>query len=117
MVAERPVIRMLLYSHYLYGIIPVGLDTRKHVFTELVISTHALFILSHAYVAFINQQWFGFWHKFFHHPPVFFFRCPHLGRKNMRLLVLHNARGISRNTFAAATVPGHQHLIQLSMNK
>ena len=78
MVAERPIVRMLLYRHYLYGVVAVGGDARQHVLAELVVRAHTLALLRHAYVAFVYQQRLRVGTESVNGPAVRFLRLPHL---------------------------------------
>ena len=54
-VAERAVVGVFLDGHYLYGIVAVGGDARKHVVAEFGICAHPFALLGHADVALIYK--------------------------------------------------------------
>ena len=115
MIAERTVVRMLLYGHYLYGVVAVGGNTRQNVFAELIICAYSFALLRHAYVAFVYQKRFGIGHESLHFPFVWFLRTPYLGREYVCLLILDHPVGIGRNTLAASAFPADIHFVQISV--
>ena len=115
MITEAAIIRMLLNSHHLNGIVAVLLDARQHILSKLLIGTHLLGILTHTHVALVNQQrrLIGLEGLFL--PYIRFLWVPHLGRENLRLVILYHTTAPSGNTLTLATVPVYLHLVQLSM--
>ena len=114
-VAERAVIRMLLYGHYLYGVVAVVGHARQYVLAEFLVGAHALFLLRHAYVAFVDKQRVGLRLEVFYLEFVFAWREPYLCRENQRLFVLHRACGVGRDAFPAASVPMHHQLVEVAV--
>ena len=115
MVAKRAVIRVFLYGHYLYCVIAIGGHTRKYVLAELLVCTHALGILRHAYVALVDEQRRHIGLELLNLETVRTSRSPHLCREYERLLVLHHAASVCRNALAFAAIPFHLQLVQVAM--
>ena len=105
---------MLLDSHYLYGIISVGMHAGKHIFAEFFIRTHLLGVLTHAYVALIYQQWFYIGLEFLS-LELIRSHIPHLRRENGCLFVLHHATGIGGYAFATSTGPIDAQFIEVAV--
>ena len=78
-VAERTVVGVFLNGHDLDGIVSVLHYARKNVFAEFFVSTHALFVLSHTDMAFIDEQRVGFRLEVLDFELVFSCRFPDLG--------------------------------------
>ena len=115
MIAKTSIIRMFLYSHYLYAIISIFDDTRQNKFFKFGVSTHFFGILPHTNMAFVNEQWRSIRFKLLLRPRISFFGLPHLSRKDMGLFVLHHTASPCRDTFTASTIPMHMHFIELAM--
>ena len=115
MVAEGTIIRMLLDSHDLNGIITVLCNARQHIVLELCICSYFLCILTHADVALVDEQriLLGLEARFF--PHIGHGRIPHLGREDFCIVVLHHATTPGRYPLAFASIPFHLHLIELPM--
>ena len=115
-VAEGAVVGMLLYGHYLYGVVAVSHDAGQHVGAEFVVGAHALVLLGHAYVALVDEQRLGVGHEAVGVAPLeALVGLPHLGREDGRLFVLHHARGVGGDAFAHTAGPVHHHLVELSV--
>ena len=110
MIAERTIVRVLLDSHDLDGVVAVLGDARENEVTEFGICAYPLLLLGHTDMALIYEQRACVGAETLHLPFVRLGR-PHLGGEHMGVLVLHHARGIGRDTFTAATVPVHDHLV------
>ncbi len=112
MIAERPVVGMLLDSHNLDGVITVGGNAGEHLVAEFLVCPHTLTLLCHTDMAFIDKQRAGVGHEIVDIP---FERgvVPHLRREDMCVLILHHTVGISRDTQPLPPVPMHAHLIEL----
>ncbi len=115
MIPERAIVRMLLNSHYLYGIISIGSYTRQSLLSKLIIRTHALTILSHSNMTFIYKEWLDIRDKFLNLEFIRILRVINLSREYLSVRILHHTCGISRNTFALTAVPSHKHLIQIAV--
>lgn len=55
-IAKTAIVRMLSYGHYLYAVIAIGYYARQHIETKLVVGANFFCILSHAYVALIDEE-------------------------------------------------------------
>ncbi len=106
---------MLLDGHDLYGIIAALDHAWQHVEPEFLVGAHSLFVLCHAYVAFIDEQRRHIGHEVVHFHLIRLGRSPHLCRENLRLLVLHHACGIGWDALAAAAIPVHHELEQVAV--
>ena len=115
MIAKRTIVGVLLNSHHLNTVIAILNDTRQDILAELVIRTHLLSVLSHAYMALIDKQRTLLGLEVFLLEIIFFCRIPHLSREYLRILVLYHTTAPCRNTFTFATVPLHFHLVKLTM--
>ena len=54
-IPERTVIRVLLYSHDLYGVVSIGNNAGKYLFFKFGITANFFFLLRHTDVTFVNQ--------------------------------------------------------------
>lgn len=115
MVTERSVVRVFLYGHDLYGIIPVGDNAGKNFFAEFVIRTDALVFLRHTYVAFVDEQRRCMGDKFFLFEDIRFLRRPYLCRKDFCGFILHDTGCPCRYTFALPSFPVHRELIEVEV--
>ncbi len=115
MVAERAVVGVLLYGHYLDGVVTVGSDSRQHLGAELAVGADALALLRHAYVAFVYEQRRRVGHESLVGPRKRPFGFVDLSRENMRRRVLHHTGGIGRYALGRAAGPVYLHLVQLSV--
>ncbi len=105
---------MLLNGHYLNGVIAVGMDTGQHFVAELGVGAHALALLGHTYVTFVNEQRLGVGLKVGHLPRIRL-GSPDLCGKQMRHRILDHTCGVGRQTFAGATGPAHIHFIEIAV--
>ena len=115
MIAETSVVRMFLYGHDLYAIVPIGSDAGQHVFTELIVRPDFLCILRHTDVAFINQQGSRIGAESLLFPHVRLFGRPDLRTEDFGLFVLYHAAAPCRNTFAASAFPMYFQLIEVAV--
>ena len=77
MIAERAIVWVLLDGHHLNAVVAFLDNAGQHVFTELIVGAHFLGVLSHAYMAFVNQQRVALGREFLFLPFVWH-RIPHL---------------------------------------
>ncbi len=113
MISEAAVVGMFLDGHDLDGVVAVGGDARQHVGAELLVAAYLLFLLCHAYVAFIDQQRSGVGAEIGVGPCEMAVRGIHFGGEYVCVGVLHHTVGIGGNAFAASAVPVHHHFIPL----
>ena len=106
---------MLLYGHYLQAVVSVGHNTRQDFFTELVVGSYLLRVLSHTDVALINEQRIALRAKSLDAKVIGFGRCPHLCGKDFGLLVLHYTAAPGGYAFAASAVPIDFHLVEIAV--
>ena len=106
---------MLLNSHYLYAVISLLYNTWKDVFFEFGISTHFLCILCHTNVALIDKERCRIRLEGLFLPLIFFFRCPHLCREYLCLIILYHTTNPCRNTLSLTTRPLYEHLVEITM--
>ena len=55
MIAERTVIRVFLYRHYLNAVVSVGDNPRQYVVLKFSVRAYLLSVLRHAYMALVYQ--------------------------------------------------------------
>ena len=115
MVAERAVVGVLLYGHYLDGVVTVGSDSRQHLGAELAVGADALALLRHAYVAFVYEQGLGVGHEIVVLPFVGAVGMPYLRREYGCLFVLDYACGVGRDALARASGPAYYHFVKLAV--
>ena len=126
MIPKASVIRMLLYRHYLYGVIACRCNARKNIIPKLGICANLFGILRHTHMTFIYKQRVFlrcessafstvFGSNITILPLVFFFRSPYLSRKNLCHFILNNTCCPCRNAFSTATFPLYMHFIQIAM--
>ncbi len=115
MIAERPVIGMLLYGHDLNAVIAVAGDTRQNLVLEFRVCAYAFLVLRHAYMAFVDQKRVRFRHKSLTLPFIRFVRRPDLSGKNRRIFGLNNPDGICRYALPGAASPAHVHFVELTV--
>ena len=115
MIAETSVVRMFLYGHDLYAVVPIGSDAGQHVFTEFIVRPDFLCILRHTDVAFINQQGSRIGAESLLFPHVRLFGRPDLRTEDFGLFVLYHAAAPCRNTFAASAVPMYFQLVEVAV--
>ncbi len=115
MIAERAVVRVLLHSHYLDGIVSIADNSRQDALAKLTVRAHFLLILRHTDVALVNQERLCLWTQRLRPPTVRSLGRPDLGRKDMRLLVLHHTIGPSRDALSFPSIPLDVHFVELSV--
>ena len=104
-VAERTVVGVFGHGHQLHGVVAVLLDDREYLFGEFAVGAHALALLGHAHVGFVDQQAADLRGVEGVAPPVERLRGrPELRGVVLRRLVLHDARGVGRNAVQPAVV-------------
>ena len=113
-VTEGSVVRMLLDSHDLNAVVTILYDTWQHIFLEFRVGAHLLGILSHAYVALVDEQRSGV------RPeglllPLVRLRVPYLRRENLGLLILNHTVSPCRDTLAFSTFPVHLHFEEITV--
>ena len=114
-ITERTIIWMLLNRHHLNGIIAVFLNAGQHILREFLVSSNLFGILSHSYMALINQQRSlvgleGLLLEF-----VFLLRIPYLCRENLGLIILYNTTTPGRNTLTFSPIPLHLHFVKVAV--
>ena len=117
MVAEGAIVRMFLYGHDLYAVVAVGYDARQHVLPELVVGTNLLRILSHAYMALVDEKRRFLWPEGLLLPHILLCRVPHLCREDLCLLVLHDTSCPCRYALSKAAIPVDMHLVEVAVLK
>ncbi len=115
MIAERPVIRMLLNRHDLNCIVAVGSDSGKDLFAELTVGADTLAVLRHAYMALVDQKGLCVGNKVAAGPLISLGRFPHLSRKNSGIAVLHHTSGVCRDALTFSSVPTNHHLVEIAV--
>ena len=115
MVTEGTIVGVLLNGHDLDGIVASLGHAGQHVVLELCVAAHFLSILSHTDVALVDEQRTFLGLKAVFLPHIGLGRIPHLGRENLRLIVLHHAAAPCRNALAFTAVPLHLHLVELAV--
>ena len=115
MIAEAAIVRVLLDSHNLNGIVTVSLYAWQNVLFELSVSADLLSILCHTDMAFIDEQRIDVRLEVVIIPLEGLFRIPDLCGEDFGLFVLHNTRCPSGNTLAAAAVPVNLHLEEVAV--
>ena len=104
-VTERPVVGVLGHGHQLHGVVAVLFDDREYLFGEFAVGSHALALLGHAHMGFVDQQAADLRGVERVVPPVERFRgVPELRRVVFGLVVLHDAPGVGRNAVQPAVV-------------
>ena len=114
-IAKAPIIGMLLDGHDLKTIVSILDDAWQNVFAEFVVRTHLFCILSHAYVAFVYQEWVTLRSEVLFLKLIRLCGVPHLGAEYLCLIILHNALAPCRYSFAFASVPVNFHFVQVEM--
>ena len=114
-VAETAIVGMLLDGHDLDGIVSGPHHTRQHSGAEFFVRAHALCVLGHANVAFVDEQRVTLGAECAGGESVRLVGLPHLGGKDGRLLILHGTLAPRRHTLAAAAVPIDFHLVQVAV--
>src|SRR5574344_22591 len=115
MIAERTVIRMLLYGHNLYTVVTVLDDTGKYVFFEFTIGTDLFSILRHTYMTFVYHKRSDIRFEFLFLECICRFGIPYLCREYFGIIILNYSLGPCRYTFSFTSVPVDMHLIQVAM--
>ena len=115
MITERAIIRMFLDSHDLDTVVSILNNARQHIVLEFGIGAHLFGILSHSYMALINEQRILLRLEVLLLELIFLFWIPHLGREYLRIVVLNYTTAPSWNTFSLTTVPVDLHLIELTV--
>ena len=82
---------------------------------KFFIGAYFFFLLRHADVAFVDQQWIGcrFEGAFFHF--VRFLGIPYLRTEYLSFIILYDAGGPCRNAFAASAFPVHFQFVQVAV--
>ena len=115
MIAERPIVGMLLDSHDLDGVVSVLFYTGKDIFPEFVVGTYLFLAGGHAYMGFVDEQRRGVGHKAGLAEPVWLLRFPHLCTENISGLVLYNPLAPGWNTFPGTTFPVYLELVEIEV--
>ncbi len=115
MVSERAIIWVLLDCHNLYCVISVSCNTGKSFLTELIISSHSLFLLGHTDMALIYKERFGVGREFLYLEFIRILRQIYLGGENLCIGILNHTVGVCRDTFTLTAVPSHKHLEKISI--
>ncbi len=108
---------MLLYGHYLYGIISVFMYAWQDFGAEFIVRSYRFFFLGHAYMAFVYKQRLGVRGEIVNFEPVWIRRVVDLGGKNARCAVLYHALCVCRYAFSASARPVHKHFVQVAVFK
>ena len=115
MVSERAVIGVLLDGHDLDAVIAQFVNTRQHISTELFVGIHFLLLGGHTDMAFVDIETaflFDFLSAMF---PLVFGFGPHLSREDLRLLILHDAADVRRDTLSVTAVPFDEQFVHLAV--
>ena len=115
MVTERTIIGVFLDSHHLDAVITILDNTWQNIVLKLCIGTHLLGILSHTYMALIDEQRILLRLEVLLFPLIGFLRVPNLSREYLCLIILYYALTPSRDTLSFPTVPLYLHLVQLTV--
>ncbi len=114
-VAERAVVRVLLYCHYLDAVIACLDNAWKHVVLKLLVGADLLGILRHTYVALINEQRRSVWLEGFLLPFILLLWCPYLSGEYLGVVVLHHAAYPCWYALTLSAVPFHQQFEEVAM--
>ncbi len=106
---------MLLYGHYLYGVVAVGGDARKHLLAELVVGAHSLFVFGHAYVALVDEQRRDVGPEIRNLEFIWMPGGVDLRGENFGFRILHHVCGVCRDAFPDAPFPLHAHLVEVAV--
>jgi len=105
---------VLLYCHELNDVVAQRSNARQHIFTKLLVGTHAQLLSSHADMRLVNQRiFYALGLRVF--PLVGLVGVPHLRRKEVRFFVLHHAAAVRWNALTAAVFPHHKQLVVVAM--
>ena len=108
---------MLLNSHYLYAVISLLDDAWKDFLAEFCICTNLLGILCHTDVALIDEKRCSIRLEGLFLPLILLFRCPHLSREYLCLIILYHTTHPCRNTLSLTARPLYKHLVEVTMLK
>ena len=108
---------MFLYGHDLYAVVAVGYNARQHVLPELIVGAYFLRILSHAYMALVDEKRRFLWSEGLFLPHILLCRVPHLCRENLCLLVLHDTTCPCRYALSKTAFPVDMHLVEVAVLK
>ena len=105
MITETAIIRMFLYSHYLYAIVTLLSHTRQYIVAEFHIRAHLLLILSHTDMAFVDEQGIGIGFELICLPYIGLLGRPSLSTEYLCLGILHYTIDPCRYAFSLSTFP------------
>ena len=111
LVTKGTIVRMLLESHYLDGVISKLLDPRKHILAEIIERSDLPLLRAHPDMALVDQRMRPPEHLVMF-PWIWFRRVPDLGTENLRDRILHESLAICRDTLASAARPFDEQLVQ-----
>ena len=115
MVSKGTVIGVLLYGHDLDAVIAKFINTGQHIATEFFIGIHFLLLGRHADMTFVDIE-SAFLFEFLSAVlPLVFGFVPYLRREYLRLLILHHAAYIRRDTLSVTALPFHEQFVHLAM--
>ena len=106
---------MLLNGHHLNAVITILDNAWQHIILKLLIGTNLLCILSHTYMALVNEQGILLGFEVLFLELVFLLRIPNLSRENLCILVLNHTTAPSGNTLAFSPIPLYLHLVKLTV--
>ena len=114
LVAEAPVVGMLLQGHDLQSVVSRLDDTRKHLLPEFGERSHLLFLGTHADVHLVDER-IGDLRTAFLTPAIGFLRFPDLGAEKLRIGVLHAAGRIGGDAFSPAPGPFDEPFVEVAV--
>ena len=114
LIAERPVVRMLLQGHYLQRVIAQFLHVRKDIGTELLERSHLLILGAHSDMTFIYKRMRPRSRSLMF-PLIWLFRLPDLCAEHLGHRVLHHTVHVGRQPLTSAARPLDEEFVQFSV--
>ena len=106
---------MLLNGHYLNAVVTGLLDTGQHIILKLYVGPHSLTLLSHTYMALVNEQRVLFGLEILMLELILMTRIPDLSGEYLGVAVLNHPLAPGGNTVTLTAVPFDTHLVMLSV--
>ena len=115
LIAERSIIRVLLKSHDLQGIISQVRNLRQDIQTELLKRSDLLLLSRHSDMAFIDKRMRTL--SRLSMLPFIRLRIPHLSAECLCMRILHRPGDICRDSLSTTARPFYIQLVQSAMIK